>query len=186
MSHNPKRAKRTKRWRVTQAIHLYFTTDMTQEEIGDELGVARETVSRYIHEPPAEEVQEQLQNQARQVRMAAFEELRRHMREAGHRSRTAEKPVKVWTDEDGELQVETIRDDEGNIVKRIPVPADIVMRPDEQTRFYARDEIREALEMLIDLVGAAEPERVEITGDVSHGMDSEELEELVALGEDLF
>lgn len=182
MSNKPKRAKGTLQWRVNRAIHLWFTTDMTQSEIGDELGVSRETVNDYIHSPPAEEVRGQLQDQAVQVRMAAFEELRRHMRVAGSRSRTAEKPVKVWTDDGGELRVEEIRDDEGRVIKHIPVPADMVMGPDEEARFYARKEVREALDMLIDLVGAAEPEQVE----VEHGVDEEGLEELQEMAEDLF
>lgn len=186
MSDTPKRAKGTLQWRVNRAIHLWFTTDMTQAEIGDELGVSRQTVNDYIHSPPADEVREQLSNQAVQVRMAAFAELRRHMREAGHRSRTAERPVKVWRNDEGTLNVREIRDDEtGEVIKRIPVPADLVMGPDEEARFYARKEVREALDMLIDLVGAGEPEQIEVSGEVSHGAD-ESLQELKDMAEDLF
>ena len=183
MSDKPKRAKGSKQWRVNRAIHLWFTTDMTQEEIGDELGVSRQTAGEYIRSPPAEEVQETLETQATQVRLMAFEELRRHLREAGSRSRTAEKPVKVWTDDDGDLQVKEIRDDEDTVVKRVPIPADMEMGPDDEARFYARKEIREALDMLIDLVGAAEPEQVELSGEVETGPDLDELSEMA---DDLF
>lgn len=186
MSDSPKRAKGSLQWRINRAIHLWFTSDMTQAEIGDELGVSRKTVNGYIHSPPAEEVQQQLQGQARQVRMAAFSELQRHMREAGQRSRSAEKPVKVWTDDDGTLRVMDIENDEGDVVKKVPLPADMVMGADEEARFYARKEVREALDMMIDLVGAAEPERVEVSGEVSHGVDAEELGELKDMAEELF
>lgn len=185
MSDSPKRAKGSVQWRVNKAIHLWFTTDMTQAEIGDELGVARQTVNDYINSPPAEEVQDTLNTQATQVRMMAFEELRRHLRDAGQRSRSAAKPVKVWTDDDGDLRVKNIEDDDGDVVKRVPIPADMEMGPDEETRFYARKEIREALDMLIDLVGADEPDRIEITGEVEHGA-SEELQDLKEQADDLF
>jgi predicted transcriptional regulator len=177
-----KRAKGSKQWRVTQAIHYYFTTNMTMAEIGDELGVSKATVHNYVHEPPAEEVQQQLDNQATQVRLMAFEELRRHLREAGARSRTATKPVKVYENDDGELEVEDI-ELEGGQVKKIPVVQDIELLPDREARFYARKEIREALEMLIDLVGAGEPDQLELSGEVDTGAD---LEELAEMAEDLF
>jgi predicted transcriptional regulator len=150
---------------------------MTQAEIGDELGVSRETVNTYINEPPTEEVQQQLQNQATQVRLMAVEELRRHMREAGERSRTAEKPVKVYENEDGELEVMDI-ELEGGQTKKIPVVQDIELLPDKEARFYARKEIREALDMMIDLVGAGEPDQLELSGEVEHGTDAEELQEM--------
>lgn len=175
MSDSPKRARGTRQWRINRTIHLWMTTDKTQSEIGDELGVSRQTVNEYIHSPPAEEVQETLQEQARQVRMAAFEELRRHMRESGERSRSAEKPVKVWRNDDGKLNVETITDDDGNVVKRVPVPADLVMGPDEEARYYARQEVREALGMLIDLTGAGEPDRIQ----VDHGVDEDQVADVV-------
>jgi len=182
MSDTPKRAKGSKKWRMNRAIHLWFTTDMTQEEIGDELGVSRQTVSDYIHSPPSKEVQETLETQATQVRLMAFEELRRHLREAGARSRTAKKPVKVYENEDGELEVEDIELESG-MTKKIPVVQDIELLPDQETRYYARQEIREALDMLIDLVGAGEPEQLELSGEVDTGAD---LEELAEMAEDLF
>lgn len=182
MTNSPKRAKGSKQWRVNRAIHMWFTTDMTQAEIGDELGVSRETVNEYINSPPAEEVQQTLQSQATQVRLMAFEELRRHLREAGARSRTAEKPVKVYENDAGELEVKDI-ELEGGMTKKVPVVQDIQLLPDEEARFYARKEIREALDMLIDLVGAGEPEQVELSGEVDTGTD---LEELAEMADDLF
>lgn len=181
----PKRAKGKKQWRVNRAIHLDLTTQMTKAEIGDELGVSERTARRYCKSPPAQEVQETLQEQATRVRMAAFSELRRQLRAAGERSRSAEKPVKVWRDDADELAVRDVEDDEGNLLKKVPVPADLVMGPDEEARFYARKEARDILEQLVDLVGAGEPERVELSGDVEHGA-SEELEELLDEAGDLF
>lgn len=151
---------------------------MTQEEIGDELGVSRQTVNEYIHSPPSEDVQNTLKEQARQVRMSAFSELQRHMREAGQRSRSAEKPIKVWRDDEGELNVQEITNDEGEVIKHIPIPADMVMGPDKEARFYARKEVREALDMLIDLTGAAEPERVELSGEVESGLSDAAIDKL--------
>lgn len=182
MGNSPKRAKGSKQWRVNRAIHMWFTTDKTQAEIGDELGVARETVNEYVNSPPAEEVQETLETQATQVRLMAFEELRRHLREAGERSRTAKKPVKVYENDDGELEVQDLELESGQ-VKKFPVVQDIELLPDQETRFYARKEIREALEMLIDLVGAGEPDRVELSGEVDTGPDIEELQDMA---DDLF
>lgn len=177
----PKRAVGTKQHRVNRAIHLHFTTELTDAEIGEKLGVTERTVKNYVAEPPADEVRETLRNQATQVRMAAFAELKRQLRAAGQRSRGAETPVKVWEGDDGALNVKDIEDDEGTVVKRVPLPADLVMGPDEEARFYARREAREVLEMLVDLVGAAEPEQIELSGEVDGGMSGElegKLEEL--------
>lgn len=182
MTDSPKRAKGTKQWRVNKAIQLWFTSDLTQEEIGDRLGVSRQTINDYIHSPPAREVQETLETQATQVRLMAFEELRRHLREAGARSRTAKKPVKVYENDDGELEVQDV-ELEGGQVKKFPVVQDIELLPDQEARFYARKEIREALEMLIDLVGAGEPEEIELSGEVDTGSD---MEELMEMADDLF
>lgn len=182
MTDTPKRAKGSKQWRVNRAIHLWFTTDMTQAEIGDELGVSQQTVNEYIHSPPAEEVKETLETQATQVRLMAFEELRRHLREAGARSRTAKKPVKVYENDDGELEVQDIELESGQ-VKKIPVVQDLELLPDQEARYYARQEIRDALEMLIDLVGAGEPDELELSGEVDTGAD---LEDLAEMAENLF
>jgi len=182
----PKRAKGTRKWRINRAVHLWMTTNMTQTEIGDELGVSRETVNRYIHDPPADEVRETLTEQARQVRLSAFQELQRQLREAGERSRSAEKPVKVWTDDDGDLTVKDKRDPEtGEKLGVFPLPDDMEMGADEQARYYSRGEIRDILEMLIDLVGAAEPDEVELSGAVESGLSDEAAETLDRLSDSL-
>lgn len=185
MTDNPKRAKGTKAWRVNQAIHRHFTTTDSYEEIADDLGVSPETIKGYISEPPAQEVRQVLETQQVQVRMAAFSELKRQLREAGQRSRTAEKPVKVWTDDDGHLVVRDVRDGEkGQIVKKYPLPETFEMGPDHETRFYAREEAREILEQLVDLVGAGEPEQIEFSGEVERGA-SDELKSLIEEAKDL-
>lgn len=182
----PKRAVGTKQHRVNRAIHLHFTTELTDAEIGEKLGVTERTVKNYVAEPPADEVRETLRNQATQVRMAAFAELKRQLRAAGHRSRSAETPVKVWEGDDGGLRVRDITDDSGGIVERVPIPADIVVGPDEEARFYARAEARDVLDMLIDLVGAAEPEQIELSGQVDSEIPEDQIADLKSDLQDAF
>ena len=156
----------TKQYRVTKAIHWHYCTELSHEEMADRLGVREETVSRYINEPPSEAVEQQLEEQQREVRLVAYEELKHQLRAAGDLSRTAEKPVKVWQDDDGHLQVRDIHDeDTGDLISKKPVPVDVEMGPDETARYFRREEVREILDRLVDLVGAAEPERHEITGE---------------------
>lgn len=146
--------------RVRKALHWYWTRDLTQAEIGERLGVSREKVSEYINEAPqSEAVQEQLENLEVQVRYVAAEELREQLKQAGERARSPETPVKIWQDDDGELVVQDERDDHGEITGRYPVPQGFEMGPDEQERFYGRNEVREILDLLTDIVGAKAAER---------------------------
>jgi predicted DNA-binding protein YlxM (UPF0122 family) len=156
----------SKQHRITKAIHWHFTTDLTHAEIADRLGVREETVSRYIREPPVEEVRDQLQQQTLKTRLVAFEELKRQLREAGQRSRSAECPVKIWP-EDGAIHVTDIRNDHGKLLERIPIPEDFELGPDQEERFYGRNEAREILEMMVDLVGAGEPDTLRLEGGVN-------------------
>jgi len=164
----PDRPVGTKSYRVTKAIHWHYVTEKTHEEIADELGVSAETVKDYLDEPPSEEVESQLADQQREVRLVAYEELKYQLQAAGEASRTAETPVKVWQDEDGNVRVNDIHDDEGELVSKKPVPVDIEMGPDDTARYFRREEVREILDRLVDLVGAAEPEqhKVEHSGEV--------------------
>lgn len=163
----------TKQYRITKAIHWHYATEKTHADIADELGVSERKVQEYIQSPPADEVEAQLARQQRDVRLVAFEELRHQLQTAGQASRTAETPVEIWQDEDGHVQVRDIEDDDGNITSRKPVPVDIEMGPDETTRYYRRAEAREIIQMLVDLVGAAEPDQYEldVSGDMSGQMD---------------
>lgn len=156
----------TRESRVRKALHWYWTRDMTQEEIGEKLGVSRQKVSEYICQAPqSEAVQEQLDRLETEVRYIAVEELRRQLKQAGERARTAEKPIKIWQDEDGGLIVQDEHDEHGNLTGRYPVPAGFEMGPDEEKRFYGRNEVREILDLLMDIVGAKAAEQHEITGD---------------------
>ena len=155
----------TKQWRVTRAIHDHFLTSKSWEEIADPLGVSVRTAKSYVNEPPAEEVREILSDQAKTVRIAAVEELKEQLRAAGERSRSAEKPVEVW-EEDGHLHVADQRNERGELVDRYAIPADYELAPDEERRYYARTEVREILELLADLTGASEPDRVRLEGNV--------------------
>lgn len=155
---------RRKAMRETKAIHYYFCRDMTQQEIADELDVTRQTVNEYINSEPSEEVQEIIDERAGQVRVMAVEELRQQLREAGERARTAEKPVKIYENAHGEVEVKDIRDETGEIIKKVPKTQDIDLLPDEETRYYARKEARDILDQMCELVGAKEPQEVDVSG----------------------
>jgi predicted transcriptional regulator len=149
--------------RRTIAIHWEWTTQYSREEMATALGVKKSTIDRYIREGPTDEVQRLMDGVEQEVRMVAVAELKDQLKRAGDRSRTAEKPVKVWTDEDGNLQVNDEIDDEtGKLTGKYPVPDDMEMGPDYTARFFRREEVREILQQLIDLVGAAEPDELEI------------------------
>jgi hypothetical protein len=156
----------TKTYRVTKAIHWHFTTEKTWEEISEKLGVSKSVAKGYVNEPPADEVRAMMENQATQVRVAALEELKRQLRECGAREESAEKPVKIWRSKSGDVHVRDVRDDQGGLVERIPLPQDFEMGDDEEAKFYARSEAREIMDMMIDLTGAAEPEEVKLSGSV--------------------
>lgn len=156
--------------RVRKALYWHWTQDMSQEEIGEKLNVSRSTVADYIAEAPqSPAVQEQLEDLEAQVRYSAAEKLRDQLKEAGRRAESAEKPVKVWQDGNGNLCVKTKRNDAGNVVDLYPVPVDIEMGPDEQARYYGRSEVREILDLLTDIVGAkaAERHKLEHSGEVN-------------------
>lgn len=154
--------------RRAKAIHWHWTTEYTYEEIAAALGVQPRTVKHYLNSRPNEEVKEMMDGIESDVRMVAVRELQEQLRTAGHRSRTADTPVEVWTDDDGQLVVvDDVDNESGQVVSRHPVPRDFTLGADHQERYYARDEVREILEQLADLTGAAEPEQVEHSGGVS-------------------
>lgn len=157
----------SKKIRIRKALYWYWARDMTQEEIGEKLGVGKQKVSEYIRESPqSEAVQEQLDNLETQVRFAAVEQLREQLKQAGSRAQSAEKPVKIWEDDDGNLMVKDKHNHEGEVVDKFAVPADMEMGTDAEQRFYGRSEAREIIDLLTDIVGgkAAERHKHELTG----------------------
>lgn len=170
-THAPKKREHavgTRKHRVRKALYYYWTRDLTKEEIGDRLGVSTTTVDTYLHESPqSEAVREQLDNLETKVRYVAVEQLREQLKAAGSRAESAEKPVKIWEDDDGNLIVRDKKDDAGNTVDKFPVPAGMEMAPDQEQRFYGRSEAREILDLLTDIVGgkAAERHKHEVTGE---------------------
>lgn len=153
----------SKKMRIRKAIYWYWTKDLTQAEIGEKLGVSGEKVSEYVRESPqAEAVQEQMTNLETEVRFVAVEKLRNQLREAGSRAASAEEPVKIWRDDDGNIAVNDKLDKYGNVVDRYPIPQGFEMGVDEQGRFYGRNEVREILDLLTDIVGAKAADRQEI------------------------
>ena len=162
LNDSPDRPVGTPAVRRTKAIHWHWTTDATIAEIADALGVHERTVKRYLNDGPTEEVRKQMERVESEVRTVAVEELRSQLQAAGDRAKTAEKPVKVYENDDGELEVKDVELESG-MSKKVPVVQDMELLPDEQARYYARDEVRDILEQLVDLVGAAEAEQHEVT-----------------------
>lgn len=175
--------------RVQKALYWYWTRDLSQAEIGEKLGVSERKVREYVNEAPqSQAVQEQLADLEAQVRYVAAEELREQLQAAGERARSAETPVKIWQDENGELVVQDKRNDDGEIEGRYPVPQGFEMGPDEQARFYGRSEVRDILDLLTDIVGAKAAERheVDMSGDVSmnHSVTIQHVSASDLLGDD--
>jgi DNA-directed RNA polymerase specialized sigma24 family protein len=144
------------------AIHWHWTTEYTTEEIAKALGVKPQTVRKYTSEGPTDEVREAVSHLEAEVRIIAVQELKDQLQAAGHRSRTAEKPVKVYENDDGEVVVKDIENEMGQVVKKIPEVQDIRLLPDEQARYYARAEVRDILEQLTDLLGVGEPDELAV------------------------
>lgn len=148
--------------RRTIAIHWEWTTEYTREQMATALGVRKSTIDRYIRDGPTEEVQSKMGDVESEVRMVAVAELKAQLKAAGHRSRTAEKPVKVWP-ENGDIHVSDIRPNEdAPVVDRVPIPDDYDLMPNEEARYYAREEVRDIIEQLVDITGVAEPDRQQI------------------------
>jgi transcriptional regulator with XRE-family HTH domain len=152
----------TPEFRRTVAIHWEWTTDYSREQMASALGVTKQTIRAYLNDGPNEEVKEVISDLESEVRTIAVMELKAQLKAAGHRSRSAETPVKVWEDDAGNLRVRDVRDDVGELVEKVPIPDDVELGADEEARYYARAEVREILEQLTDLVGAGEPDEHEV------------------------
>lgn len=151
--------------RRTIAIHWEWTTEYSREEMAKALGVTRQTINKYIREGPTDDVKEQIKSVESEVRMVAVAELKQQLKAAGSRSKTAEKPVEIFENDAGEVEVRDVRDDDTDeLITKKPIPQDIDLLPDEEARYYARAEVRDIIDQLVDLVGAAEPDQVEVEG----------------------
>jgi len=152
--------------RRTIAIHWNWTTEYSTEQMASALGVRPETVRGYIRDGPTEAVEQQMETVESEVRDIAILELKEQLRTVGHRARTAKKPVKIYRNEDDEIEVRDVTDDgTGELLTKKPVPQDIQFLPDEEARYYARGEARNILEQLTDLVGAGEPDELNVSLD---------------------
>lgn len=152
----------TRDQRVTRAIHLKYTTDLSTDEIGEKLGVSGSKVRKYLNEPPAQEVEEFLSEKQAEVREMAVAEYTKQLREADKAAREAEEPTEVWRDEDGEVQTVEVRDGHGNLLERNAVPQSYEMDADTTEQYFRREEKREILESMRLLVGADAPDKSEI------------------------
>lgn len=145
------------------AIHWNWTTEATEAEMADALGVTARTIRNYLNEGPTDAVREQMDGVEAEVRMIAVAELREQLRAAGDRARSAEKPVKVWTDANGNLNVKDKREPEtGELLDKYAVPHGMELGANEEARYYARDEVRQILDQLTAITGAAEPDEVAV------------------------
>jgi len=151
--------------RRTIAIHWNWTTEYSTEEMASALGVRSKTVRGYIRGGPAEAVEQQMETVESEVRDIAILELKEQLRTAGHRARTAEKPLKIYRNNNDEVEVRDVTDDTGELLTKKPIPQDIQFLPDEEARYYAREEAREILGQLTDLVGAGEPDELNVSLD---------------------
>ena len=150
-------------YRARKAMELKWTRDMTHEEIADELGVTRQTVSGYLNDPP-EELKEPAQHFKQELIHGTVELLREQLATARERAENAEKIDPVFeTDENGELKTETIEFEDGS-QKVIPLVDDKEFAPHHEVRSYARKEARQIIQMLWNLSGAEEPEQFEHSG----------------------
>lgn len=162
LTDTPDRPVGTPAVRRTKAIHWNWTTDATHAEIAEALGVTERTVRNYLNDGPTDAVREQMERVESEVRTVAVSELRAQLQAAGSRAKTATKPVKVYENDAGELEVKDV-ELEGGMTKKVPVVQDMELLPDEQARYYARDEVRDILEQLVELVGAADAQEHEVT-----------------------
>lgn len=151
-------------YRCRKAIEWKFVRGWTNKRIAEELDVTPKTVSLYLNDPP-EDFERPIQHFKDELAFGTFERLRSQLHEANRRARNAEKPQKVFEyDENGNLKTERIHFDDGGS-KLVPKVKDLEMQPDEQARFYARQEEREIIEMLWSLAGVEEPTEVDVSGD---------------------
>jgi len=148
-------------YRARKCIEWEWSTDMTQAEMGDELNVSRRTVQRYLSDPP-DELKDAAKCFKSQVVAVSVDRLKDHLAEARSRAENAEQPSKVFAyDDDGDLVTEEI-EFEGGGSKLVPKVEDMEMQPNQESRFYARKEEREIIEMLWRLTGAEEPDQHEL------------------------
>ena len=165
-------AKKGQLYRARKAIEWKFTRGWTHKRIAEELDVSVTTVSDYVNNPP-EELQEPVEHFKKELTLATFSRLREQLAEANRRARNAERPEKVFEyDDDGNLRAVEIPLESGGS-KWVPKVKGMEMKPDQKSRYFARQEEREIIEMLWRLAGVEEPaehkiehEGIEVTSEV--------------------
>jgi len=187
--------KRDKQWRIERAMLLDWRTDMTYEEIGEQVAreVGREdpytrgTVAGWMssHDEISEHVSNAIDSVKEVVMVLTIDELKSEFTELHSQlddvkvsAQEAEVAVKSYTDEDGNVVWEEGVDDGEKYIYK--VPQEFVQEPDEQTRYFRRSEwreirrqIREVLEELRKVVGVETAEQIEIDMQVDHGVDEQ-------------
>lgn len=151
--------------RAAEAVYLHYVEGLTQQAIAEELGVAQSTVSDDINSAPGEEVRKELQQQATQTRLLAWETLKRQLQTAHNRAASATDVEAEWGEE---VQSSTIHDDDGQIVDVVPIPQGHSVEPDHDARADARKEVRAIIDAMRTVTGAAET-TIDIQSDPSGG-----------------
>lgn len=152
-------------YRARKAIEYRFVRGWSNKEIAEELDVAETTVSEYVNDPP-EELQEPLEHLKEDLVLATTSRLREQLQQAEQRARTAEKPQKVFaTDDDGNLIADEIPLEDGGTTW-VPRVDGMELGPNHSVRAAARQEERQIIEMLWNLAGVEEPDKIEHSGGI--------------------
>lgn len=140
--------------RAAEAVYLTYAEGLTQSEIADRLGVSQSAVSQMLHKEPGSSVQDEITTQAAHTHQLTWMELTRQYRTVIERATTAMELTEDWGD--GEIQTADIRDDDGQVVERIPIPDGFSLGPDHEARADAEKEIREILDQMKTLTGGSD------------------------------
>lgn len=148
--------------RASRALYLAYVEGKTQQEIADSLGVTQPAVSKYINEPPGDELKEELEKQALDIRRISEIILRGQLQAAQERAIGAETLSEDWGD--GDIRTARITDEDGKLIERKPIPEGFEMDDDHDARADARSEVRDILEGLQAVTGMR-GKTIEITTD---------------------
>lgn len=147
--------------RAAQAVYLTYAKGYTQDQIARELGVSQTSVSKYLNSEPHDKIKKRMQRQVIDVRMLTMFELERQYQAATEREETATQVTPDWDDED-DITFVTIRDGEGQIKDRFPLPDGFSAEVDHEAQADARKEIRDIIDAMQKVTGTPDT-TIEVT-----------------------